>query len=113
MAKTILEISNKVLSRLGRLPDGQVAPQSQVQVVEDAYDGLYEELLNDSLVNWASTDDIPDFASNSIQTLLLGMVADEFGVPNQWIQLTDIARSKLSQQLALPYVSQPTTFENI
>lgn len=113
MAKTIKEISTSVLQKLGRLPSGQVAPADQIKIVSDAYGGMYEGLLNDSLVNWSATDDIPEFAVFYIKTLLLGMVADDFGVPNQWLALTDTVRLRLAGQIAIPYVPQVIQFEDI
>jgi len=112
MAKTITEVATDVLRKLGRLPDGQVAVANQIAQIEYSYDGLYEELANDSLVNWASTADIPNFAVHPITMLLLGRVADNFGVPNQWIGFYNDAREILSKQLSEPYVHQPTQFEN-
>lgn len=110
MAKTKLEISTRVLKKLGRLPAGQVAKQYQIQTVNDAYDGLYQELLNNALVDWTSTDDIPEYAVDPITIMLSGRVADDFGVPDKWSQFEGDMKRILSQQLALPYTSQPTTF---
>jgi len=113
MAKTISEIAVDVLEEIGRLPDGQVAPASQSSKVKKAYTGLYQELLNIPVVNWSSTDDIPDFAVNSIVILLSSRVSGRFGVPNQWLQLEEREKRNLAQQIASPYVSQPTPFEDI
>ena len=112
MAMTITQIAKEVLQEIGRLPDGQVAPASQVKTVERAYDGLYEELLNNSLVNWAALDDIPDFASNFLIIMLAGRVSGRFGVPDQWTAREGNMMALLSQQLASPYVPQPTQFED-
>jgi len=112
MAKTIAEIANDVLKKLGRLPDGQVAPASQTKIVKDAYTGLYDELLNDSLVNWGSSDSIPSFAVYPVTMLLLSMTADDFGVPNSWLQLRSSLRFMLSQQILSPYEAQTTEFED-
>lgn len=112
MSKTIKEISNSVLRKLGRLPDGQVAPASQQEIISDDYDDLYQELLNDSLVNWAATDDIPDFAAGPIKILLLGRNADDFGVVDKWSVRERQQRLKLSSQITSPYVPQETQFED-
>ena len=113
MSDTIKEIGVKVLEEIGRLPDGQVAPAGQLKRVETAYTGLYQELLNDSLVNWSATDDIPDFAVDSIVFMLAGRVATRFGVPNEWRKFEDGARMSLAGQIASPYVPQTTQFEDI
>lgn len=112
MPMTITQIAKEVLQEIGRLPDGQVAPASQVKTVERAYDSLYEELLNNSLVNWAALDDIPDFAANHIIIILAGRVSGRFGVPDQWTQREGNMMNLLAQQLASPYIPQPTQFED-
>jgi hypothetical protein len=113
MAKTILEIATSVLQRNGRLAAGNVPKQYHIKIIEDSYEGLHEELLNDSQINWSSSDDIPDFASDSIITLLLGRTARAFGVNNEWIVLDPAMRRKLSKQIAPPYEGRPTQFSNI
>jgi len=112
MSKTIEEAATKVLSKLGRLPAGQVATSAQIKSVTDEYDGLYDELLNDSLVDWAKDDDLPDYAFNPVVILLLGRTADDFGVPDQWSAREDQQRLKLGSQISSPYVYQPTEFED-
>lgn len=112
MSKTILEIAKEVLQEIGRLPDGQVAPASQTKTVENAYNGLYEELLNNSLVNWSANENIPEFATNPIIIILAGRVSGRFGVPDQWSQRELAMMVTLAQQITSPHVSQPTQFEN-
>jgi hypothetical protein len=110
MAFTIGEIAKEVLQEIGRLPDGQVAPASQIKTVERAYAMLYDELLNNSLVNWAADDDIPDFAANHIIIILAGRVSGRFGVPDIWTPREGSMMNLLAQQLASPYIAQPTRF---
>lgn len=112
MAFTIGEIAKEVLQEIGRLPDGQVAPSSQTKTVERAYEMLYDELLNNSLVNWAAIDDIPNFAADNIINILAGRVSGRFGVPDQWTPQEEARMNSLAQQLASPYVPQPTQFED-
>ena len=108
MSKTIAEITKEVLEEIGRLQEGQVATAAQLQTVEDSYDGLWEELYNDSAIAWASDDDIEDYAADAIIILLAGRVAGRFGVPNVWKQLEPLQKRKLRQQMASPYEPQPT-----
>lgn len=112
MAKTIAEIAQDVLQKLGRLPEGQTATSAQRKKVTDAYEGLYDELNKDSLVNWSSADNIPEFAVYPVKTMLTGMVADDFGVPDVWSARKKQMRGMLSRSLKSPYASQPTQFEN-
>lgn len=103
MAKTINEIAVGVLEELGRLSDGQVAPASQVQKVKAAYDGLYEDLFNNSLVNWSSTGSIPEFAVYPIEQLVAGRVAGKFGVDSTKYDVkAEAMRGRLAENLANP-----------
>ena len=103
MAKTIAEIAVGVLEEIGRLPDGQVAPASQLQKVKDAYTGLYEDLFNNSLVNWAEDDSIPEFAVYPVEQMLAGRVAGKFGVDaTKYLVLVDTMEAKLAENLANP-----------
>jgi|GEM_PF-4293373 hypothetical protein len=111
MSQTTTEIASAVLRKLGRLPDGQVAPPSQVKIIKDAYTGLYDELFNDGLVNWGSTDAIPDLAVYPITIMLTGRVSDDFGVPDRWSSANELMRFRISQQISSPYVPQPTGFK--
>lgn len=115
MAQTLTQIGTTVLQNIGRLPSGQTADPNQLKIVKDKYPGLYEELLNNALVNWSSTDNIPDFAEDTIVDLLSGRVSGIFGVPNIWTateaQEREL-RKKLGNQISSPYVSQVTRFEN-
>jgi hypothetical protein len=113
MSKTISEITTKVLSTIGRLPAGQSATAGQITIVGDAYDGLYQELLILNIVDWSATDDIPDHASFSIITMLAGRVADQFGVPNGWLQFETRMKQRLSAQITSAYIPQTTRFEDI
>lgn len=108
MAKTPTEVYVMVLEGLGRLADGQVAPASQTKKVRQKYEGLYDELLEDSLVNWGVDDDIPEFAVHPVVQLLLGMTADTFGVPDKWTASREFWRARLANSLASPYTPQPT-----
>ena len=112
MSKTLAEVTDKVLKKLGRLPAGQVAKAYQKDAVEQEYDGLYDELLNDGIVNWAKADDIPDFAFYPIIILLCGRTADDFGVPDKWSARETQQRKKISAQISSPYVSATTPFED-
>lgn len=114
MAKTLKEVSNRVLRDLGRLPGSQTATAAQLKIVSDAYEGLYDSLFNDSLINWASTDDIPEFAVRPVVTMLKAQVAESFGNdPTVFLAQENAMRQLLASQLASPYESTTTQFENL
>jgi len=101
MAKTVTQIAIKVLQKLGRLPDGQVAPASQVEIVKDAYSGLYAELFNRALVDWGEADDLPEYAVQHVATILCSRIADQFGVdPTIYLAQMELSFAKLAEQLA-------------
>lgn len=114
MAKTLKEVAKRVLQDLGRLPNGQVATAAQENIILDAYNGVYESLLNDEIVNWASDDDVPDFAVRAVVTLLKGQVAEAFGNnPNPFLAQEQSMRQILSRQIVNNYAPETTEFKNI
>lgn len=113
MAKTKAAIATMVLQKIGRLPDGQVAPGSQTKIVKEAYDALYQELLGDQIVDWSSTASIPEKVVYPIVEILSGRVSDSFGVPNTWSTNEDYNRKRIAKNLANPYVPSVTEFESL
>jgi hypothetical protein len=103
MAKTIAELSVKVLEELGRLPQGQVAPAARLQKVKDAYNGLYEYLENKGLVNWGSTDSVPEWSVYPLTMLISGRVGRAFGVDTTpYILVADNMVNMIAEQIANP-----------
>ena len=111
MALTIEQISKSLLTKLGRLPEGQSATGAQVAQVQEEYNDLYTELNEDGLVNWTSDADIPTGAAGFIKTLLLSRLADNFGVPNQWLALEDRTKIRLGAVVRGAYIPRPTKSE--
>lgn len=114
MARTIEQIATSVLRKLGRLPEGQTITGGQKSQVKDEYDELYLELKDASLVSWGASDDIPTEAAGPIKTLLLGRLADDFGVLNKWDNPATIKDQKirLGALIVVPWEYQETEFPN-
>lgn len=109
MAKTINEIAVGVLEELGRLADGQVAPASQTQKVKAAYKGLYEDLFNNSLVDWGPTEAIPEYAVYPIEQLVASRVAGKFGVSSTKYDIkTTAMRLRLAENITNPAEEETT-----
>lgn len=115
MAKTIKEVSQEVLQEIGRLPMGQTANANQLKTVSDSYDGLYQQLFNDSLVDWSATDDIPEYATDTVIKMLSGRISGRFGVPDVWTatkEQRNNLRRELACQIASPYVPGETPYKD-
>jgi len=116
MSRTTKELSEKVLRKLGRLPAHQTMTASQEKHVTDEYDDLYQELLDNSIVNWASSDDIPSNVYNPIYNILRERLKADFGVPGMGTSELELyerrMRLKISKVITNPYISQTTQFED-
>jgi hypothetical protein len=113
MARTQNEIAVRVLKKLGRLPDGQVAPASHTKIVKNEYTDLYQELLDDGIVNWSASDNIPNNVARYITVILLGRCSDDFGVPDKWTILEPFMKKKIAAMVASPYTPQPTKYDEL
>lgn len=115
MARTIEQIATSVMRKFGRLPEGQTITGGQKTQVKDEYDELYLELKDISLVSWGADDDVPTEAAGPIKVLLLGRLADDFGVPNKWDNEVVIKNQKmrLGALMATPWEYQETQFPNV
>ena len=80
---TLTELKAAVLQELGVLATGESPNIGDATVVGDRYSDLYEMLLTEGLVSWASDDDIPDFAANPVTMMVAYLCCGAFGVPAQ------------------------------
>lgn len=112
MSKTIGEVAESVLLSIGRATPGQDHDANYTKIVKDAYAGLYEMLKNDSLVNWAYTDNIPDWAVFPITVMLSGMVGDQFAlderIQQRFLSQFGTMRRLLASQGVHPYIHKNT-----
>ncbi|MCK5602759.1 hypothetical protein KAR91_12840 [Candidatus Pacearchaeota archaeon] len=111
---TKARIANKVLTKLTVIGEGDTAIQTDVDLVEETYDEVWEELSELGMVTWGEDDEIPTEASKSIVYLVAAELVDEYEVPPQ--KAANIqqgaARAEVTlRRLVTPdYVSAPTKF---
>lgn len=60
MSKTIAELRNRALQKLGRLGRSQTATGALADDMNDAYNEVYAELKNKGLVAWAEAGPVPN-----------------------------------------------------
>lgn len=104
---TLTELKAAVLQELGCLATGEDPVVADATIIADKYAALYEMLLTEGLVSWASTEDIPTFAELPVTWMVAHLSASEFGVPAQ-------KRQELQLKGALnlsPKVGGPSTAE--
>jgi hypothetical protein len=79
---TITELKRKVLEKLQVIAAGEGVQASDGALVLSKYESLHEVLLQDELIEWAASEDIP----GSHEAIMVNMVAaeciDEFYCPD-------------------------------
>lgn len=107
MAKTKAQIAQRVLTKTNRVPIGETADANLTALVKEHYDEVYQELLQDGLVDWGSADSVPDHAVSLIVLLVTVRAADDLRVPEQRLQrlIAQVkpARKQLAAALAATY----------
>ena len=78
MAATKAQIATKVLQKLRILPAGKSATADDSTLIQNAYDEMYQYLLERNAVTWGSTDSIPTEAVRPIVKLMAYEIADDF-----------------------------------
>lgn len=104
---TIEQLAIKVLSKMGVGNRGTPEPED-LENVSDAYLAVYYTLLDDALVTWAETDEIPIRLSLPVISLVMAELADVYQFPEPpigWLQYKRNATNQIRRQLAS---GQPT-----
>lgn len=78
---TVTELRRKVLEKLEVVASGEPVHAADSQVVQGAYESLHEVLLQDNLVEWTVTEEIPDGYQGTIVSMVAAEVVDEFHCP--------------------------------
>ena len=115
---TLAELRIAALQEAGILASGESAEPEDDQLCATKYLTLHDMLLTEGLVSWSATDDVPEYAEQSLTAMLAALIAPAFGVSGQ--RLADlrvagsiglpqpsIAERTLRRQLAKHYVSHP------
>lgn len=104
------ELARRALKRLNVDPDD---PEN-LHPTEDAYSQVYQQLLNDSLAVW-DEDNIPDYAVPLVSVMVAAEVADNFSLPEQFVQRLILQKAhaevQLRKQIAPDYQAATTVAE--
>ena len=105
---TKADLAKIVLKKLKALDPEETPEAADSQDVQDAYDRFYQELLNDNLVMWAATANIPTWAENPVSDILAWRLRSDFESPLQNAQEMQLNHESgwhsLRRQLAPDYV---------
>jgi len=82
MALTKAQMRNKVLRRIGRLPEGQVASDADADIVDETIDEAHAFLEAKGIAYW-ETSAIPDEIAHQLCKYLAAQVAPEFMSPSE------------------------------
>lgn len=114
-ALTIEEFAVKVLMKMTVYDSSSQLDAVDLQNVSDAYDAIYQTLLDDGIVTWTATDDIPVRFSLPLIDLVAGQVKPYYGIPQNPYDMMPIldqpAVKTIRRQLAAPYVPEETDVE--
>lgn len=79
---TTTELRRRVLEKLQVLASGEPVNASDGQLVRGAYERLHEILLDDDLVSFVASDDIPTDYAGPLVSLVAAELVDEFHCPD-------------------------------
>lgn len=78
----ITTLKRKVLEKLQVVAAGEPVNASDGAIVQDKYEDLHEILLQDDLVEWVVSEDIPEAYGTAVVALLAAECVDEFHAPD-------------------------------
>ena len=107
--------AKRVLGKIG-VCDALVSPEIQeIQIVQDAYDGIYQTLKDDGLVSWSADDSIPVRFVLPLIDLVAAQVKPIYGKSLTIMEnlpiLEQPAVKTIRRQMAAPYVPEETQSE--
>lgn len=119
---TLTELKAAVLREIGVIATGEEPSYDDAATVAAKYDELYEMLVDENLANWASSEDIPAFASRPVTWMVAFLCCSEFGVPPTKLaemtqkgalnlQVPSLGERILRRQMARDYVAAPAQSE--
>jgi hypothetical protein len=78
---TVTELRRKALEKLQILATDEPVHASDAQVVQGKYEALHDILLQDNLVDWVVTEEIPTAYGQIMVAMLAAECVDEFYCP--------------------------------
>jgi hypothetical protein len=79
---TIIELRRKALEKLQVLAVDEPVHASDSQVVQAKYEALHDILLQDNLIDWVVTDEIPTAYGQVMVAMLAAECVNEFHCPD-------------------------------
>lgn len=112
---TLTDLYRKALEKLQVVAAGEPVEPADHQLVAAKYLGVYELLLGKRLVAWGVDEDIPEFASIPLVSILAYATAGEFGIdPSRFategaldLPVPSLGERQLRAQIVKDYVSYP------
>lgn len=105
----------KVLMKLTVYDAGSQLEPADLRNVKDAYDAIYQTLLDEGLVTWKATDNIPIRFSLPLIDLVASQIKLYYGIPQTPFDTMPILDQPpvktIRRQLASPYVPDVTATE--
>lgn len=78
---TVTELRRKALEKLQVVAAGESVHASDGALVEEKYEALHDILLQDNLIDWVVTDEIPTAYGQIVVAMLAAECVAEFYVP--------------------------------
>ena len=101
---TIADFAVKVMQKMGVWDIAKTLSAEDLTNVTDAYNTIYLQLKDDSLVTWGSTEDIPTRFVLPLTVMVAAEIGDFYLVPEQQLQRfilqAGIAEKTIRKQLA-------------
>lgn len=79
---TIIELRRKALEKLQVVASDEPVHSSDAQVAQEKYEALHDILLQDNLVDWVVTDEIPTAYGQVMVAMLAAECVNEFYCPD-------------------------------
>jgi len=123
---TPAQLKSAVLKKLQKTAAGDTDAPDDVAILTEKYDALHAMLLDDELVIWSLTENIPKKAELPLIAMLAAFAANEFNVPDPRYSRLQIegqfnlpanvggpslAERQLRKALSADYVSSPLVSE--
>ena len=107
MAKTVAEIKQRALQKLGKLAFGATAESALDDDIQNAYDQVYDRLEGDGLVAWSKTGSVPDKFVQQVVAIVAfersdSLPADKY---NRLAMEASMAPTKIAKHLKGPWVN--------
>lgn len=94
MAKTVTDLCNRVLVKIGTLADGDTAGPADVLAVTDFYGNVYQEYERLEIAFW-DQDSIPEYVFEALADRLAGPLSTDQGWPRPDLTVSGDQRLRL------------------